>query len=440
MAIHWLGWGDRGFQIWDDWSKKAAEKYDERDQRRTWESFDRPYNGQRITVATIFSLAKEYGWSDSVAITSERPAGKGDAQADPIKPSEVYDWKAQAITAADLHKMTFPPIRYVVPGFIPEGLTLLVGRPKVGKSWLVLDLCLACAEGRSTLGLINPACGDVLYLALEDGKRRLQRRIDKLLSPFQRAWPSRLHLVTSGGWRRADFGGAEDIENWYRSVSNPVLVVIDTLERIRKPATGKGTLYSADYESIIGLQKVAVERGIAIVILHHDRKSEAEDAFDTVSGTLGLTGAADTILILKRKSGGVVLHARGRDIDESETAFQFDKQTCRWTILGAAAEVQRSAERTRVIEALRAAGQPLSVKEIMIDTELGNRNALDILLGRMAKDGEIERVGRGRYGLPSSRGNGQKERFSSQGTDIASKNEKSDLSQDLSGFEARNIQ
>jgi hypothetical protein len=120
-----------------------------------------------------------------------------------------------------------------------------------------------------------------------------------------------------------------------------------------------------DYEAITGLQKLSTERGIAIVLLHHDRKADADDAFDTVSGTLGLTGAADTILILKRGRNGVVLHARGRDIEESETAMQFDKETCQWTILGRASEVHRSNERARVIGALRSALEPLSVQQIM---------------------------------------------------------------------------
>jgi RecA-family ATPase len=225
--------------------------------------------------------------------------------------------------------MRFAPVRYVLPGYIPEGVTLLVGRPKVGKSWFVLDLCVACATGRTTLGGINPVQGDVLYLALEDGKRRLQRRIDKLMGIFQGEWPERLMLAPMGTWPRLDQGGLAEIEKWCRSVTEPRLVVIDTLQRIRQPANGKAPLYSADYESITGLQKLATELGIAIVVLHHDRKADADDAFDTVSGTLGLTGAADTILMLKRGKNGVVLHARGRDIEESETAMQFDKESCR---------------------------------------------------------------------------------------------------------------
>jgi RecA-family ATPase len=215
-----------------------------------------------------------------------------------------------------------------------------------------------------------------------------------------------LKLAAMGGWPRADQGGLAMIEEWCKLAPNPVLVVVDTLARFRKPPTAKQPLYAADYEALTGLQKIATEYKIAIVVLHHDRKADADDAFDTVSGTLGLTAAADTILIIKRRSSGVTLYARGRDIEDSETAIQFDKETCRWVILGKAAEVQRSSERARVIAVLEAAGQPLSPKEIMMEAGMPNRNAIDLLLFKMARDGEVERVMRGRYNLPS-KSNGQ---------------------------------
>ena len=214
----------------------------------------------------------------------------------------------------------------------------------------------------------------------------------------------------------------------------PILIVMDYSGKIRKPQNGKSQLYSADYEAITGLQKIALDYGLAIVVLHHDRKSEADDAFDTVSGTLGLTGAADTILIIKRRPSGVVLFARGRDIEESETAMQFDKGLCRWLMLGAASEVHKSNERARVIAAFKAAGGPLLTKEIMIDADMRTRNATDILLGKMVRDGEILRVGRGRYGLSSENTgqNGQKERSSNEATDsidrIVNLSDLSDLS------------
>ena len=123
----------------------------------------------------------------------------------------------------------------------------------------------------------------------------------------------------------------------------------------------------------------------------------ADDVFDTVSGTLWLTGAADTILIMKRQAGAVGLYVRGRDIEEVENALQFNKNTCRWTILGETAEVFRSEERGRVIAALEEAGEALSVTEIMGAAGIKSRGAADMLLGRMVRDGVLRKCGRGRY-------------------------------------------
>jgi hypothetical protein len=300
MALHVTGWED-AFEIWDRWSRTCAEKYDEADQHRTWNSFRADRTGGRITLGTIFLLAREHGWCDDQA-TIDLSNAEGQSGATIEATAQKQTQRDLMMSAAKLRTMRFDAVRYVLPGFIAEGLTLLVGRPKIGKSWWVLDLCLACAGNRSTLGTLMPTHGDVLYLALEDGWRRLQRRLDKLMGAFRGEWPERLALVPMGGWPRADQGGLAKIEEWCKSVQKPVLVVVDTLERIRKPANGKGPLYSADYEAITGLQKIGSEWGIAIVVLHHDRKSDADDAFDTVSGTLGLTGAADTILIIKRRS------------------------------------------------------------------------------------------------------------------------------------------
>jgi hypothetical protein len=124
-----------------------------------------------------------------------------------------------------------------------------------------------------------------------------------------------------------------------------------------------------------------------------------------------MTGAADTVLVLARNAAGLVLHARGRDIDDSETAVQFDKTTGKWTLLGPAAEAHRSHERERIAEILTATGgEPLSVKEIMLAAGIRNRNAADIMLWKMVAAGEIERAGRGRYTLPKDGGKiGQKE-------------------------------
>jgi hypothetical protein len=317
-------------------------------------------------------------------------------------------WTRGAISARDLQQKHFDPVRYLLPGYIPEGVTLLVGKPKIGKSWAALDLCIAAASNRFTLGTIKPAQGDVLYIALEDSQRRLKRRMTKLL-PDDGAWPERLTLQTQ--WRRAGDGGLDDIREWCQSVSAPTLVMIDTLEKFRPLPNARLQNYSADYEAITGLQEITKDNsGLSIVLAHHARKMDAADPFDTVSGTFGLTGAADTVLIMRRNAGSVLLNVRGRDVEETETSLQFNKATCRWTILGAeAAEAAISAERRQILDALEAfplahERDGMSVPEIMTATGRTDRNAVDQLLYKMGLAGEIRRVRRGVYSLPKEPG------------------------------------
>jgi hypothetical protein len=334
---------------------------------------------------------------DLQAIIDDAPKiPTGNARKPPPKPKP--SWRDTAVTAIALRTKTFEPIKFILPGLITEGVNLLVSPPKLGKSWMILDICLAAAANRSTLGDIKPMQGDVLYLALEDSERRLQSRIDKLLSTFGAEWPERLTINTK--WRRVDQGGIDDLKEWGDSVKEPVMIVIDVFAKVRPANSKSKQLYEADYEAVGLLQAFATERGIAVVLIHHDRKMEADDPFDTVSGSTGITGAADTILILKRTAAGVTLYARGRDIEEAELAVQFNRNICKWTILCQAVEVRRSDERSRVIAALKKADGPLSVKDLMAAADLGTRNAADVLLFKMTGEGEIVRVARGQYGLP----------------------------------------
>lgn len=309
-------------------------------------------------------------------------------------PQQKYNWREHVVTAAALQRMTFPPIKYVVPGLIPEGLSMLVGKPKIGKSWLALDLCIAVSSGRYCLGDKKPTAGDVLYAAMEDNPRRLQRRIDKLLSPVSAQWPDRLTLVTQ--WRRLDKGGVDDIRDWIESVPEARVVILDTLAGVKPIKTQQG--YTEDYASLEDLHRLANEKGISIIVLHHQRKMDAEDKLDTVSGTLGLAGCADTILVLSRSSQGTTLYVRGRDVEEAEHAVTFNKDSCRWSILGDASEIHRSNERGKILDVLQGASEPMTPREVA-DAADHSYEAVRKTLQRMAEAGEIDKAGRGRYTL-----------------------------------------
>jgi hypothetical protein len=307
-----------------------------------------------------------------------------------------FNWRDHVFTAAELQRKIFPPVSYCVPDLIPEGLTIIAGKPKIGKSWMALDICIAIAAGRFCLGERKPMQGDVLYAAMEDNPRRLQRRVDRLLSPVSAQWPDRLTLANS--WRRLDKGGVDDIRQWIESAGSPRLVVLDTLASVKPIRTQQG--YTEDYESLAALHRLANDKGGSIILLHHTRKMEAEDPVDTVSGTLGLAGCADSVLVLARSSQGTTLYVRGRDIEEAEHAVSFDKVGCRWTILGNATEVHRSNERNSILAVLNEATDPMGPSDIAAAADMPVNNAKQ-LLHKMVTAGEVGKVGRGQYVHPS---------------------------------------
>jgi RecA-family ATPase len=300
-------------------------------------------------------------------------------------------WRGHIKHASRLHDMRFPAPAEVVPGFIPEGLTILAGRPKVGKSWMALEMALGVAMLEKVLSDTTPESGDVLYAALEDTFPRLQRRIKKLLWPPRPTWPDRLALATQ--WRRLDEGGVADIDDWSQSVDAPKLVILDTLAGIRPKRDARDTTYDGDYRALVELQKLANERHFAAVVLHHTRKAESEDPLDSVSGTLGLVGCADTVLVLQP----LTLYLRGRDVEEAEKAVHFDKANCRWKVVGNAEEVRRTTNQKAILEAC-SFSEAKSIKEIHEDADVVlSASNVGNYLGRMAKTGEVIQEKRGSF-------------------------------------------
>jgi hypothetical protein len=188
-------------------------------------------------------------------------------------------------------------------------------------------------------------------------------------------------------------------------------VVVDILERVRQVIVStkdKRSAYSADYEALITLHELATEAMISVLVLHHQRKLGADDLIDTVSGTLGLGGVVDTVLVLAKEqkkrardpepdAKDKFFWGRGRDLEEfSVSVRQNDKM--RWDVLGVTQKPQPSAERADIVAVLGKYTKPMSIKEIALACKNGYDNVKN-LLSKMHAEGVIKRTSRGTYKL-----------------------------------------
>lgn len=303
----------------------------------------------------------------------------------------------RGINAHDLLNLDLPDTKWIIPGLLTEGLTLLAGRPKSGKSWMAMDHAVSVGTGGVALGRHACPKAGVMYLALEDNVRRGQRRLKQVLNGA--AAPDGLYFFWE--WPALDHGGLDELRSTLKTLGDVRLLIVDTLAKVRAQPKGHGNVYHEDYQALSGLKKLADELSIAILVVHHTRKADAEDVFDTVSGSTGLTGCADTLWVLERGRGrcDAILHATGRDIEESETALNFDSTLGLWTVLGGAAEYRLSQERAEIINVLKTAPEPLGPSEIA--DRLGKKvNNIKFLLGRMLESGAVVLAGRGKYHSP----------------------------------------
>ena len=247
-------------------------------------------------------------------------------------------------TAAELDKMDLPPVQWAVPGLLPAGLSVLVAAPKMGKSWMALDLCLAVAAGGEWLGRkVNQ--GPTLYLDLEDSANRAQARMRTLLDGFTAA-PETCTFRLLAPILGPDL--FKILDEWIAANPGAKVVCIDTFQKI-KPATGKKeTSYSEDYRICAPLQSWAQQHNICVLLIHHTRKGTGSaDIFEGINGSQGLMGSADAVLLLTKGEGRfaeeATLSVTGRDVGMDQYAARFNKATCRWELLGTVEEQARQS-------------------------------------------------------------------------------------------------
>jgi len=288
----------------------------------------------------------------------------------------------RGMTCGELLATDFPPPQWIVPELLVSGLTILAGAPKLGKSWLALALGSAVGSGGAVLGRYRVERRRALYLALEDTQRRLKNRLEKIGASSD-SW---LDLFTQ--WRSGTEGIA-DLDAYLEEHFEIKLVLIDTLARFRSAPSGDDR-YAADYAAASSIKTVADRHDCAIVVIHHVRKMASEDIMDTVSGTNGLNGAADSTWVLTRIRGeaDASLFITGRDVEEQTLALRFDSDCGSWAVLGDAAEYAQSRERREALDAVPL--EPASRKTRDIVARLGKKPAaVSRLLEKLEAEGLV---------------------------------------------------
>jgi hypothetical protein len=261
----------------------------------------------------------------------------------------------ELFTSEELCELRFKRTEWLIEGLLRPGLTVLAGAPKIGKSWLVLQLCLQIARGEPFWGQKTQK-SSVLYIALEDNEQRMQKRL--LISAEEP--PENLMIALN-----CERGGEElerQIGAFVRRFPDTRLIVIDTFQMIRDQH--QQLSYANDYSEVSRIKAIADELNISILLVHHTRKLSDEDRLNEISGTNGIAGSADTLLVLtkeKRTAKKATLTCTGRDIEDMELQLSMDSHTCRWSCTSpvtAAGVLQRlPADMEKLIDFMKSVGK-----------------------------------------------------------------------------------
>jgi len=314
-----------------------------------------------------------------------------------INPSATTtDWPTPVIMS-ELMAKRFSPPAWLIPGIIPKGLTILGGKPKVGKSFFALEMSLAIAAGSHAFGSENHPCeqGEVLYCAIEDFLPRLQMRIKGLLNMGVARNTDEFTAVEQ--LPKIGEGGIEYFESYCKAHPDTKLIVVDVLSKFRSfNGKQRGTIYDQEYAELSPMQGFTSRNDVSVLLVHHLTKREnPDDVFDEISGSTALGGVPETLMVLKRVGNNATLHVRGKNMPEQQLGFvsKVDDDMCSWQLVGEVPEQQVSVERQDIIDLLTESAAPLSPKDIAEKLDKPGANTRK-LLSRMVKqqDPAIERI------------------------------------------------
>lgn len=230
--------------------------------------------------------------------------------------------KLHLISADTLFYQPLDHPKMLIDGILSNGLAILSGDSKIGKSWMVLWLCLKISQGEPVWGLPT-AKTDVIYLALEDNDWRIQQRMQDLVD----IPPDNLHFGFSCGKLGAELEG--QIKGVLEDNPNTGLLFIDTLQMVRDNVSSRVNAYAQDYKDLSALKKIADDHKMCIFLVHHNRKEhDGSNVFNDMTGSTGIAGVADTCMVLRKEDrfgNDAVLSITGRDIEEKRLKLTMRK-------------------------------------------------------------------------------------------------------------------
>lgn len=316
----------------------------------------------------------------------------------PAQGPESFDWRALIHPIDELRRKEFAPVQFIVDGVIPNGVTLIAGAPKAGKSLLGWGIACAVATGGVALGNIPVQQRRVLYLMLEDGQRLVQKRVRRMVAE-ETEMPM---LDYAEAWRPLTDGGVDDLAAYHREYPD-ALVVIDTYEHLRGRSDRAQDAYRNDTAALAPLTRMAHETGLNVLIIHHTNKRGGDDPFMSINGSNGIGGAVDTMGVLSRVRFGedVTLCISGRDLDEDvKLALAFDMDCGSHVLLGKADEVGATRLQRDIVLYLKAEGGPRELSDIAEAVGRDNDGKFRTLMSRLVDAGTLKFASHGRYCLP----------------------------------------
>jgi hypothetical protein len=346
-----------------------------------------------LPQAEVRAIAESVARYEPAGASESPPEDRGPTKAGK-KPEPL-----EAIDARTIFRSDYPEPEFVIDGLLTKGVTFCCGRPKIGKSWLVLQLALAVARGTRALGkfaIRTP--GRVIYCGLEEPPRRTSSRLKKFITSDE-PYLENIHMV----YRLKPLlaGGAAELDEYL--TRNPAeLLIIDTYLAVLQASSGKDLLRS-DYREVKILSELAQKHNVAVLVVHHLRKMPAEYALDAVAGTTGLTASADSIWALTRNAEGTFkLSIQGRDMEnrDFELTFGVHDATFGWRITAQGAEIGMSNERKEILLVLE---QDAPLTPANIARLLGNKNVNTVrrLIQGLVQDGRVLKGTDRKYRLSS---------------------------------------